>query len=104
MDGHTDAVFAVGRQFVAGIADASEGAVHVDALAVGAHPCFAALVHVDAERADGRAGEALGADAFVRAGRVFAAAVQADPSILRTLVHVFRFKKKEFFKSLPPTF
>ena len=85
---------AVGREFVAGIADALEGAVHVDALAVGAHARLTALVHVDAERADGRVREAVLAHALVRSGHVLAAAVQTDARILRTLVHVCTINKR----------
>lgn len=47
---NTDAVAQVGTDPEAGVAHAFEGALHVDALAILAHPTGRALVHVHAER------------------------------------------------------
>lgn len=83
----------VGTDSEAGVADALERALHVDALAVLAHTASGAFVHVHAEGVVSRRGEARLADTVIGSRRVLAAAVQADPRILRALVDVLWTRK-----------
>lgn len=80
----------VRSQFVAGVTDAAVRAVHVEALATGTSTGDTALVCVDAERTVRRHREPGLTHAAVRARRVLAAPVQADPWVLVALVHVCR--------------
>jgi hypothetical protein len=84
----TDASLSVRRQFVAGIADAFEGSVHVDAFAVVAHSRLSTLVHVDAKRSNGRAGKSFLANALERAGDILTAAVQTNARIFGAFVQI----------------
>lgn len=75
----------------AGVADAFEGALHVHALSVLAHPARGTLVHVHAKRVVSRGGESRLANAVVRSRCVLASTVQTDSRILGALVDVYAF-------------
>lgn len=80
----------VGSDPEARVADAFEGALHVHALSVLAHPARRTLVHVHAKRVVSRGSESRLANAVVRTRRVFASTVQTDSRILGTFVDIFR--------------
>lgn len=86
---HTYAMALVGSNPEAGVADAFEGAFHVHALSVLAHPARGTLVHVHAKRVVSRGSESRLANAVVRARCVLASAVQTDPRILGALVDIY---------------
>lgn len=65
----------IGADPEAGVADALEGALHVDALAVLAHAAGRTFVHIHAESVVPRRSEARLADAVIRSRCVLAAAV-----------------------------
>lgn len=86
---HTYAVALVGSNPEAGVADAFEGALHVHALSVLAHPARRTLVHVHAKRVVSRGSESRLANAVVRARCVLASAVQTDSRILGAFVDIY---------------
>lgn len=80
----------VGSDPEARVADAFEGALHVHALSVLAHPARRTLVHVHAKRVVSRGSESRLANAVVRTRRILASTVQTDSRILGTFVDIFR--------------
>lgn len=71
------------------VADAFEGALHVHALSILAHPARGTLVHVHAKRVVSRGSESRLANAVVRSRCVLASTVQTDSRILGTFVDIY---------------
>lgn len=71
------------------VADALEGALHVHALSILAHPARGTLVHVHAKRVVSRGSESRLANAVVRSRCVLASTVQTDSRILGTFVDIY---------------
>lgn len=78
----------IGTDPETGVADALEGAFHVNALAVLTHSAGRTFVHIHAESIVSRRSKARLTDAMVGSWRILAAAIQTDSRIFHTLVDV----------------
>ena len=79
---------AIGRQLIARVTDTFERSVHVETLAIVAHPRLTALVHVPTKSPVRRVNVAVLTNTNIRPRSVLTLTLETYPRILQTLVNI----------------